>query len=277
MFSNLVESGSHRAESRRRGRYFLSTVALYALLLAATGVGSIYAYNVRVEDRAGYEVTALLSFAEEPAPPKSRPEQSRPARSAAPAAASPRVPTVTDLSHNNPHLQDRPVAAADVPTVSPGVGARIGNFNDIRLESADYGGPAFGPVDGGPGRDSGPVVTGPVAPPPPRATPTPAPTLKQEPKIISLPSHVISGKAIEKPAPPYPAIARQTGIEGTVAVMVVIDEAGRVVSARATGGPIMLQAAAQQAAYRARFEPTRLNGQPVKVTGVITYNFVLQR
>jgi hypothetical protein len=28
------------------------------------------------------------------------------------------------------------------------------------------------------------------------------------------------------------------------------------------------------AAYQARFTPTKLSGKPVKVTGVITYNFV---
>ena len=41
MFSNLIESGSHAADLRRRGRFFLATTAFYGLLLAVTGVGSI--------------------------------------------------------------------------------------------------------------------------------------------------------------------------------------------------------------------------------------------
>ncbi|MDQ3135052.1 MAG: energy transducer TonB, partial [Acidobacteriota bacterium] len=64
--------------------------------------------------------------------------------------------------------------------------------------------------------------------------------------------------------------------QGPVAVEIVIDEEGRVISAHATNGPQVLRIAAQQAALQARFSPTKLNGQPVKVTGVITYNFVLQ-
>jgi hypothetical protein len=37
-----------------------------------------------------------------------------------------------------------------------------------------------------------------------------------------------------------------------------------------------LQAVAVAAARQARFSPTKLSGQPVKVTGVIQYNFVAQ-
>jgi len=39
-------------------------------------------------------------------------------------------------------------------------------------------------------------------------------------------------------------------------------------------GHPLLRAAAVAAARGARFSPTKLSGQPVKVSGVITYNFV---
>ena len=39
---------------------------------------------------------------------------------------------------------------------------------------------------------------------------------------------------------------------------------------------MLLQAAAEEAARRAKFSPTLLSGQPVKVTGVVTVNFNLQ-
>ena len=58
-------------------------------------------------------------------------------------------------------------------------------------------------------------------------------------------------------------------------MQIVIDEQGRVVSAKAASGPPLLLQAAVLAAYKARFTPTVLGGQPVKVTGSITYNFVL--
>ena len=58
-------------------------------------------------------------------------------------------------------------------------------------------------------------------------------------------------------------------------MQVVIDEQGRVISAKATSGHPLLLHAAEQAAYQAHFTPTTLSGLPVKVTGIITYNFVL--
>ncbi|MGA9994356.1 MAG: energy transducer TonB, partial [Pyrinomonadaceae bacterium] len=87
---------------------------------------------------------------------------------------------------------------------------------------------------------------------------------------------VLNGKAISLPKPPYPSIARAAHASGTVTVQVTIDENGNVISARAVSGHPLLQAAAVSAARGARFSPTKLSGQPVKVTGVITYNFVAQ-
>jgi protein TonB len=87
---------------------------------------------------------------------------------------------------------------------------------------------------------------------------------------------VLNGKAISKPQPAYPMIGGAARVRGTVTVQVVVDEAGRVISARAVGGHPLLQPAAVAAARQARFSPTLLSGQPVKVSGVITYNFVLQ-
>lgn len=58
-------------------------------------------------------------------------------------------------------------------------------------------------------------------------------------------------------------------------VEVTVDEEGYVISARAISGHPLLQQAAVKAARQARFAPTRLSGKPVKVRGVITYNFVL--
>jgi TonB family protein len=87
---------------------------------------------------------------------------------------------------------------------------------------------------------------------------------------------VLNGKAISLPSPPYPAIARAAHATGTVIVKILVDERGCVQNARAESGHPLLQAAAVQAARQACFSPTRLSGQPVKVTGVITYNFLIQ-
>ena len=87
---------------------------------------------------------------------------------------------------------------------------------------------------------------------------------------------ILNGKAIEKPLPIYPEIARAAKASGTVTVQITIDEEGRVVKAKAVGGHPLLQSAAVEAAYQARFSPTRLSGNPVKVSGMLTYNFVVE-
>jgi TonB family protein len=87
---------------------------------------------------------------------------------------------------------------------------------------------------------------------------------------------VLNGKAITLPKPEYPADAQAAGASGTVVIQVTIDETGMVISTRAVSGHPMLQQAAINAAMQARFSPTSIMGEPVKVTGVITYNFVKQ-
>jgi TonB family protein len=87
---------------------------------------------------------------------------------------------------------------------------------------------------------------------------------------------VLNSRALSLPAPEYPAIARAAGAEGMVVVDVVIDEAGNVVEARAISGHPLLQSAAVNASRDAKFTPTRLEGEPVRVRGSITYSFVKQ-
>jgi periplasmic protein TonB len=105
-------------------------------------------------------------------------------------------------------------------------------------------------------------------PPPPPPTPKPAPK-------APISGGVLNGKAISLPKPAIPAVARTAHASGVVTVQVTIDENGNVISARAVSGHPLLQQAAVAAARQARFSPTKLSGQPVKVTGVITYNFQL--
>jgi len=77
------------------------------------------------------------------------------------------------------------------------------------------------------------------------------------------------------PKPDYPAAARAVRASGTVPVQVLIETDGSVFSAEAVGGHPLLQAAVVHAACSARFVPTLLSGSLVRVSGIITYNFVL--
>jgi periplasmic protein TonB len=97
---------------------------------------------------------------------------------------------------------------------------------------------------------------------------------KRRPTIVS--GGVLNSKAISRPQPVYPAVARAAKAQGAVSVEVLVDEAGNVVSAHPVSGHPKLREAAASAARQAKFKPTLLSGTPVKVSGVITYNFVLQ-
>lgn len=87
---------------------------------------------------------------------------------------------------------------------------------------------------------------------------------------------ILNGRAISLPRPVYPETARATHASGAVSVQATIDEQGNVISAIAVSGPVLLRASAVSAARRAKFSPTKLAGEPVKVTGTIIYNFTAQ-
>jgi len=91
------------------------------------------------------------------------------------------------------------------------------------------------------------------------------------------PGGILNGKALELARPQYPQAARGQRLAGPAFVAVTIDENGRVVRAQPVcGGYPLLNEAGVAAARASKFSATTLNGQPVKVTGVITYNFVAQ-
>ncbi|HEY9404695.1 MAG TPA: VWA domain-containing protein [Pyrinomonadaceae bacterium] len=99
----------------------------------------------------------------------------------------------------------------------------------------------------------------------------PAPPAPKSPLNVGL----LNSKALSLPKPVYPEMARRMRVEGAVRVLVMIDESGRVISARADGGHTLLRDSAVNAARLARFTPALVSGQPVPVTGFITYTFSL--
>jgi len=123
--------------------------------------------------------------------------------------------------------------------------------------------------------------TTPTQPATQKATPTPKPASTTETATgakqrTTIQGGVMNGKAVHLVQPVYPQIAKQAHASGTVIVQVLIDEQGNVISAHALSGHPLLQAPALAAARGSKFEATTLSGQPVRVTGVIHYNFVAQ-
>jgi len=103
----------------------------------------------------------------------------------------------------------------------------------------------------------------------------PPPSPGPKPILKPVSGGVLNGTAVSLPSPMYPEAAKRMRTQGVVTVDVILDETGKVVAANASSGPAVLRDAAVQAALKARFSPTKLSGQPVKVSGVINYKFAL--
>jgi TonB family protein len=85
----------------------------------------------------------------------------------------------------------------------------------------------------------------------------------------------LTGKARQRVSPSYPMLARTARISGVVTVFLVVNEKGEVESVQRADGPQQLQQAATDAARRWKFNPTVIDGQPVRVTGYLSFNFAL--
>ncbi len=99
-------------------------------------------------------------------------------------------------------------------------------------------------------------------------------TLFAQPPVKPIAKGVVNGSAVSLPKPAYPAAAQAVKASGEVKIQVTIDEEGNVISANAVSGHPLLRQAAERAARLAKFKPTTLEGVPVKISGIIIYNFV---
>jgi protein TonB len=80
-------------------------------------------------------------------------------------------------------------------------------------------------------------------------------------------------RLITSALPVYPLGAKQAGVEGDVVVNTTIDKNGSVVGMKIVSGPVLLRQAALDALGRWKYEPSRLNGQPVAVQMQVTIKF----
>ena len=258
MFENLVESGSHSEDTKRRGSFILVTLAVYGVLIVAGAVIGILMAPAYI-DMQNLELTALI--APVPVPQAAKTEAAKPEKVIVDKNVDVRKELIANV--DRPDLVPKTVSAkaSDVPPVRNNVVTMVGTSNSN----------AVAPM--APGNGTGSIISAPQKvnipdePPPPPPKPTPHAPIS---------GGVLNGKAVHLVIPPYPAIARSAHASGAVQVQVLIDENGNVISARAVSGHPLLQAAAVAAARSSKFTPTKLSGQPVKVNGVIIYNFTQQ-
>lgn len=90
---------------------------------------------------------------------------------------------------------------------------------------------------------------------------------------VEVETEVLQKRAVFKAAPRYPPQALTNRDQGTVGVQILVDELGRVISAKAVSGPNTLRGPSEAAVRHWRFAPTFVSGVPVKVAGVVKVNY----
>jgi len=264
MFDQLVETDSANAGQRSRRAYFLTSSIIVGILFITAVVVSIYAGDYGL-GRLDLELTELTTPVELTAP---EPEivKPRPATEQT-SIQSERTIRMSDVVENMAAATKIPTGISSAPNTAPT--APVGKFEigAINRDSSDSGDIGRRPGNSGSENASTEpevevVQLAEIADPPPVRRP---PVIKSK--------GVINGEAKSLPVPTYPAIALAAGARGLVRVQVTLDESGKVISASAVDGNPMLRRSAETAARSARFTPTLLSGVPVKVTGVIVYNF----
>jgi periplasmic protein TonB len=261
MFENLVESGSHSADARRKGSFLLVTLAVYAVLIVAVLIAGILMAPAYIDQQA-LELTALIAPVPVPQAAQVKKDEPKPEKVNIDKNVDVRRELIATVDRTDLVPKTISAKASDVPPVRRGVVTMQGSSDSN----------AAAPM--APGTGTGQIISGPAKveikdepPPPPKPVATPHAPIS---------GGVLNGKAVHLVQPPYPPIARSAHASGQVVVQVLIDENGNVIAAHATSGHPLLQAAAVNAARSSKFTPTKLSGQPVKVNGVIIYNFVAQ-
>src|ERR1044071_5234971 len=214
MFTNLIESQSHRKEFKRRSSFFLFTVTAYALILFGAGIGSIYAYDAQLEAQTtGME---LLNWVP-PVPPTAKPVSEPPKTvrrstpSSAPVDPTARVQerTVAQTTTSDPLKVPETIntAAVNIPPVTDP------NFI-ISNRNVNPPGAALPGNSGSCANCSGTPTT--VVMP----DKAPEPPVVKPPTTLRVPSTILSGKAVNLPQPPYPIIAKQARVQGPVSIQI---------------------------------------------------------
>jgi protein TonB len=266
MFNNLVESANHSKDMKRKGAFFLATLSIYAVLFLFAGVASIYAYNAHVDNQS-LELLAMVTpvhLADIQKPRNDHP------RVSPKAGDQRRIATRTETPpSNNPTQVIKGISFAPqkVSPVPPNTDWKIDSVNYTPNESGN----PFGTSSGTSSRGDN---NGTVRDEPPVLAKKQPDVAKPQPPSILKTSRVLNGEAKYLPKPVYTQLMRTAGAQGLVKIQILIDEAGNVVSAQAVSGNPMLLAECVKAALQAKFTSTKLNDQPVKVSGMIIYNFI---
>lgn len=282
MLDQLVVSNGQRKERRTLRFVVLGTATLMLMGCFSVFVWSIMAMELSLTEE-GLELSTLVAPVPIPAaePPKPEPQRAEPKPQAQQSASKAQPAIRREMIARPEEHQEAPNNVSVVPNTSkarPESGGVKVVPNGIETDAvgANNSNNRDGVPGGGPGSPTG---TGTVASNTGDKGEDPPVMIKKEPVEVKKPpvqlvhSNIINSKAISLPKPNYPPPAIAVNAGGEVSIKVLLDEDGNVISAQAINGHPMLKQPAVTAARNAKFTPTYLNGQKVRVTGTIIYRF----
>src|ERR1043166_1129223 len=127
MFENLVESGSHSEDLKRKGGFLIGFAITYAVLIFAFAVAGIWWYSANI-DAQTLELTALV--APVPVPVANQPKQeAKPEKQELAKNVDVRQQAIADVSRADLVPKELGTKASDIPPVRKGVVTMIGSGN----------------------------------------------------------------------------------------------------------------------------------------------------
>lgn len=274
MLEQLVESKNNSNGGARRGKFLLTTFALVCVLFLNGILWSLFAQDLAMTGELDLSKIVAPVALPETAPPPPEPIVDRP-QNPKPEAMTTRQTNLARV--DEPQIIPEQVSAVGSTQKARPTGAfKISDGPEVDqsgspTENRDKGGEGVGGIKS---NATTQIVDEDKDTPPPVKQPKKEPEPAPKPPARPISKGVINGQAINLPRPAYPAAAKAMHASGDVSVQVTIDESGNVISANAVSGHPLLKQVSEVAARSAKFKPTYLSEQPVKVTGLIVYKFI---
>jgi protein TonB len=193
------------------------------------------------------------------------------ATTAAPATPNP-IPVAAPKPAAAPPPQPVAEAKPAAPKVTPSMMSQSLSARPMSAQRANAGGVEAAPaLDAPVESDAGSAALSGISSG--ARVPNLAPPTIQPEQPVRIGGDVKEPLLIASVLPVYPIGARQAGVQGDVVVGTTIDKTGSVVKMHVLSGPPLLRQAALDALRRWKYEPSKLNGQPVAVEMQVTIKF----
>jgi len=279
MLDKLVISKNNDKENRRLNGLFSGTIMLAAIGLTFAFTFSLFGFQLGLDD-SDLELSSLTMpvAAEEPKPEPPKMQKQTQSNEKVKSDIPTRVANIQRLDETPAKSPDTVSTTPSKNQARPNSEFKIGKIDTTPINSTGIKGDfeQKGTVNGTGISDNRSKIIETD-----EEIPVLKPTIKEPkkddvvktPRIVS--RGVVNGNAKFLAQPVYPATAKTVRATGRVEIQVVIDETGRVTSASIISGNPLLRDSALDAARKSTFTPTKLSDVPVKVSGIIVYNFTL--